>query len=63
VTITTGLVDGYSTPTLLNLIRTGQPRRRPVRHAPVALDDFQEAYDTFARTNDTGALKVVVSRA
>jgi alcohol dehydrogenase len=63
VTITTGLVDGYSTPTLLNLIRTGQlDVGRFVTHR-FALDDFEEAYDTFARANDTGALKVVVSRA
>jgi len=25
--------------------------------------DFEEAYDTFSRANDTGALKVVVSRS
>ena len=35
VTITTGLVDTYSTPTLLNLVKTGQTRREAVRHAPV----------------------------
>jgi alcohol dehydrogenase len=28
-----------------------------------ALDDFEAAYDTFARAGDTGALKVVLSRA
>jgi threonine dehydrogenase-like Zn-dependent dehydrogenase len=59
----TGLVDGYSAPTLLNLIRTGQlDVGRFVTHR-FALDDFEEAYDTFSRANDTGALKVVVSRA
>jgi alcohol dehydrogenase len=63
VTITTGLVDGYSTPTLLNLIRTGQlDVGRFVTHR-FALDDFEEAYDTFSRASDTGALKVVVSQA
>jgi alcohol dehydrogenase len=63
VTITTGLVDGYSTPTLLELIRTGQlDVGRFVTHR-FAMHDFEEAYDTFSRANDTGALKVVVSRS
>jgi alcohol dehydrogenase len=63
VTITTGLVDGYSTPTLLNLIRTGQlDVGRFVTHR-FPLHEFEGAYDTFSRANDTGALKVVVSRA
>ena len=63
VTITTGLVDGYSTLTLLNLIRTGQlDVGRFVTHR-FAVHDFEAAYDTFSRANDTGALKVVVSRA
>jgi alcohol dehydrogenase len=57
------LVDRYSTPTLLNLIRTGQlDVGRFVTHR-FALHDFEEAYDTFSRANDTGALKVVVSRS
>jgi alcohol dehydrogenase len=62
VTITTGLVDTYSTPTLLKLIRTGQiaPGRFVTHH--FELDDFIEAYDVFGRAADTGALKVVLSR-
>lgn len=62
VTITTGLVDTYSTPTLLKLITSGQVAAgRFVTHH-FELDDFIEAYDVFGRAADTGALKVVLSR-
>ena len=62
VTITTGLVDTYSTPTLLRLITTGQiDARRFITHH-FGLEEFDEAYDVFARAADTGALKVVLSR-
>ncbi len=62
VTITTGLVDAYSTPTLLKLITSGQVAAgRFVTHH-FELDDFIEAYDVFGRAADTGALKVVLSR-
>ncbi len=61
VTITTGLVDTYSTPTLLRLISSGQlDAARFVTHH-FALDDFMEAYDVFARAGETGALKVVLT--
>ena len=61
VTITTGLVDTYSTPTLLKLARSPPDRRRArfVTHH-FALDEFIEAYDVFVGAGDTGALKVVV---
>jgi len=62
VTITTGLVDTYSTPTLLRLMTTGQvDAARFVTHH-FSLDQFEEAYDVFGRAADTGALKVVLSR-
>ena len=62
VTITTGLVDTYSTPTLLRLISSHQvDAGRFVTHH-FALDDFMSAYDVFSRPADTGALKVVLSR-
>jgi alcohol dehydrogenase len=62
ITITTGLVDAYSTPTLLRLLTSRQiDAGRFVTHQ-FALDDFTEAYDVFARAADTGALKVVLSR-
>ena len=62
VTITTGLVDTYSTPTLLRLIEDQQVDvGRFVTHH-FTLDQFDEAYDTFSRAADTGALKVVLTR-
>ncbi|MET1012816.1 MAG: zinc-dependent alcohol dehydrogenase family protein [Actinomycetota bacterium] len=62
VTITTGLVDTSSTPTLLRLIRSGRlDVGRFVTHR-YPFDGFLEAYDTFSRAGDTGALKVVLSR-
>ena len=61
VTITTGLVDAYSTPTLLSLIRSRQlDIGRFVTHR-FDMDDFLVAYDTFSRAGETGALKVVLS--
>ncbi len=63
VTITTGLVDTYSTPTLLRLLVSEQlDATRFVTHH-FTLDQFMDAYDVFERAGDTGALKVVVSRS
>jgi alcohol dehydrogenase len=63
VTITTGLVDTYSTPTLLRLLAARQiDAARFVTHH-FALDDILSAYDTFSRAADTGAIKVVMSRS
>ena len=61
VTITTGLVDASSTPTLLRLIGAGQldPSRLVTHH--FALDEFEAAYDVFANAAETGALKVVAT--
>ena len=62
MTITTGLVDTYSTPTLLRLIASGHiDAGRFVTHH-FALDDCIAAYDVFARASETGALKVVLNR-
>jgi len=62
ITITTGLVDTYTTPTLLRLVTTQQlDAGRFVTHH-FTLDHFEEAYDTFSRAAETGALKVVLTR-
>jgi alcohol dehydrogenase len=63
VTIRTGLVDTYSTPTLLKLTESHQVDvGRFVTHH-FALDDFMEAYEVFGNAADTGALKVVLTAA
>ena len=63
VTITTGLVDTSSTPTLIKLVRSRQlDAPRFVTHH-FTLGQMDEAYDVFARAADTGALKVVIARA
>jgi alcohol dehydrogenase len=62
VTITTGLVDTVTTPTLLKLARSHQlDASRFVTHH-FSLDEFPDAYDVFRRAGDTGALKVVLTR-
>ncbi|MGW0486029.1 zinc-dependent alcohol dehydrogenase family protein [Nonomuraea sp. NPDC003214] len=62
VTITTGLVDTYSTPALLDMIAAG--RLDPTRFIThrFALDEMPAAYETFSDPRSTGALKVVLSR-
>ena len=60
VTITTGLVDTYSTPTLLRMAAAGRlPTAQLVTHI-FPLTRMEEAYDVFSRAADTGALKVVL---
>lgn len=61
LTVTTGLVDTFSTPTLLRLVASHQiDAARFVTHH-FALDELLEAYDVFARAADTGAVKIVAS--
>jgi alcohol dehydrogenase len=62
VTITTGLVDTSSTPTLLRLVAARQlDAGRFVTHR-FDLDRILDAYDVFSRAGETGALKVALSR-
>ena len=62
ITITTGLVDAYSTATLLRLLTSHNiDASRFITHRFV-LDEFDQAYDVFGRAAETGALKVVLSR-
>jgi alcohol dehydrogenase len=62
VTITTGLVDTFSTPTLLRLVAGRQlDAQRFITHR-FALGDVMEAYDVFSRAAETAALKVVLTR-
>ncbi|MBM2616320.1 zinc-dependent alcohol dehydrogenase family protein [Actinoplanes sp. LDG1-06] len=62
VTITTGLVDTFSTPRLLDMLVAGQLDAGPMITHRFGFGDFMHAYDVFADAAHTGALKVVVSR-
>jgi len=62
VTITTGLVDTYSTPKLLDMVIAGQLDVGHMVTHRFALDQIMAAYDVFSEPARTGALKVVLSR-
>lgn len=62
ITITTGLVDTYSTPTLLRLVTGHQTEAARFVTHHFAMDDFLEAYEVFANAGESGALKVVLTR-
>jgi len=62
ITITTGLVDAFSTPTFLRLLQGHQlDAERFVTHH-FAFDEFERAYEVFQNAAETGALKVFISR-
>ncbi|MEU9606018.1 alcohol dehydrogenase catalytic domain-containing protein [Streptomyces sp. NPDC048057] len=61
VTITTGLVDTYSTPLLLKLVEEGKLPTAGLLTHRFALSRMAEAYDVFSRPAETGALKVVLT--
>jgi alcohol dehydrogenase len=62
VTITTGLVDTYSMPTLIRLVQSGQLDMAPLITHRFPLDDLVHAYEVFGDAGHSGALKVVLSR-
>jgi alcohol dehydrogenase len=62
VTITTGLVDTSSTPTLLRMMAAGRFDTEAFITHRFNLHEMQDAYDVFARPGDTGALKVALFR-
>ncbi|TQM78931.1 alcohol dehydrogenase [Saccharothrix saharensis] len=62
VTITTGLVDTVTTPTLLTMLAGGRLDADRFATHHFALDEMDLAYDVFARAGETGALKVVLTR-
>jgi alcohol dehydrogenase len=61
LTITTGLVDTYSTPTLIGLVTSHQLDTTPMITHRFTLDEFEAAYDVFSRPSETGALKVLLT--
>jgi alcohol dehydrogenase len=60
VTITTGLVDTFTTPKLLKLIAEGRLDATPFATHHFPLEETMSAYDTFADAAGTHALKVVL---
>jgi alcohol dehydrogenase len=62
ITITTGLVDASSTPTLMRLVTSGQLDASRFVTDHFGLYEFDKAYDVFSRAADNGALKVVLTR-
>jgi alcohol dehydrogenase len=62
LTITTGLVDTYSTPTLLRMLTAGQLDVSTFVTHRFVLDEMLDAYDVFADPETTGALKVALFR-
>jgi alcohol dehydrogenase len=63
VTITTGLVDTYSTPTLLRMLGAGQLNVDHMITHRFPMDQFMAAYEVFAAPATTGALKVVLTKS
>jgi alcohol dehydrogenase len=61
VTVTTGLVDTATTPTLLRLLAAGQLDVSSLITHRFRMSDFLEAYDVFAVPAQTGALKVLIT--
>jgi alcohol dehydrogenase len=62
ITITTGLVDTVTTPTLLKMLANGRLDAERFATHHFALDEMDLAYDVFARAAETGALKVVLTQ-
>lgn len=62
ITITTGLVDTWSTPTLLRLVAGRQLETTDFVTHRFGIDEMAEAYDTFSRPQETSALKVALFR-
>jgi alcohol dehydrogenase len=60
VTITTGLVDTYTTPMLLKNVMAGKLRPRDLVTHEFALSDVMKAYDVFGNAARERALKVIL---
>jgi alcohol dehydrogenase len=61
ITITTGLVDAYSTLTLLKLVSEGRLDPTGLTTHRFELNEIMEAYDVFADAANTKAIKVTLS--
>lgn len=63
ITLTTGLVDTSTTPTLLKMVASGGLDVGGFITHRFGLHEMDEAYDVFGRAGETGALKVALSAA
>ncbi|ANI38401.1 alcohol dehydrogenase catalytic domain-containing protein [Mycolicibacterium vaccae] len=61
LTITTGLVDTFSTPTLIGLVASGRLDTTPMVTHRFAMDEFDTAYQVFEDAAHSGALKVLMT--
>jgi alcohol dehydrogenase len=60
IAITTRLVDTVSTPTLLNIVRSGKLDPKLLITHRFKLDDILKAYEAFGNAAETHALKVLI---
>jgi len=63
VTITTGLVDTSSTPTLLRMLAAGRLDTALFITHRFGLGEMEHAYEVFSQPQRTGALKVALTRS
>lgn len=63
VTVTMGLVDTYTTPTLLRMLASRRLDVEGLVTHRYGIHEMQDAYDAFSRPADTGALKVALFRS
>ncbi|WP_250454378.1 zinc-dependent alcohol dehydrogenase family protein [Caballeronia sp. ATUFL_M2_KS44] len=63
INITTRLVDTVSTPMLLKTVRAGRLAPKQLITHRFGLNRVLDAYDTFSRAAETGALKVIIEVA
>jgi alcohol dehydrogenase len=63
VTITTGLVDTYSMPTLIRMVQGGRLDLGALVTHRFPLNDLLHAYEVFGDAGRSGALKVLLTRA
>lgn len=61
LTITTGLVDTYSTPDLVELVAAHRLDTSAMVTHRYRFDEFERAYQEFGNASETGVLKVLVS--
>lgn len=61
LTITTGLVDAYSTSTLIRLVQSRHLGEDSIITHRLPLEEILTAYEIFSRPGETGALKILLT--